>query len=317
MTTLLGEAGSPRVQPAFAAILPGLVPMSPSTGLGGPMSLALAGWCRSTASFLPDQKEFEMNRKTLSASLFGVLAIAGLTSSAVAADLPRKSVAPAPFAQPVPIFTWTGFYVGLNAGYAFDTGKSQLTGSPALLGTGLAPIGSAKTMGDGFTIGGTIGYNYQISPNFVAGIEADLAWMDLGKSVVGGVAPLGVTLSQDMTYFGTVRGRLGVTFDRFMVYATGGLAFGDTKSTTTITVPGSLWTGSKNDTRFGWTLGAGVEYALTNNWSTKIEYLYYDLGKQNYASPLVAGPGVGAGVFGQTKSENRGNIVRAGLNYRF
>jgi outer membrane immunogenic protein len=258
-----------------------------------------------------------MNRKTLSASLLGALAAVGFASAASAADLPRKSVAPAPFAQPLPAFTWTGFYVGLNAGYAFDTGKSQLTGSPALLGTGLAPIGSAKTLGDGFMVGGTIGYNYQINPNFVAGLEADLSYTDLGKSVVGGVAPLTATLSQDMTYFGTVRGRLGVTFDRFMVYGTGGLAFGDSKSTTTIAIPGSFWTGSKSDTRFGWTLGAGVEYAFTSNWSAKVEYLYYDLGKQNYAAPLVAGPGAGAGVFGQTKAENRGNIVRAGLNYRF
>ena len=75
--------------------------------------------------------------------------------------------------------------------------------------------------------------------------------------------------------------------------------------------------GSKNDTRFGWTAGAGVEYALTNNWSVKAEYLYYDLGKTTVNAPLVSGVGAGAGVSGVARSDNKGNIVRAGVNYRF
>jgi outer membrane immunogenic protein len=248
-------------------------------------------------------------------ALATMVVIAGAVSSASAADLPRKSV-PQQFVQPVPIFTWTGFYAGINAGYVFETGKSQLTGSPALLGTGLAPIGALKTMGDGFMVGGTLGYNYQIG-NFVMGLEGDLSYVDLGKNVAGGFAPLTATLSQDMSYFGTVRGRLGIAFDRLLVYGTGGLAFGDSDAQTTITIPGSQWSGSKGDTKFGYTLGAGLEYALTNNWSVKAEYLYYDLGKSNYSSPLIAGPGLGAPVFGTTKAENRGNIVRAGINYRF
>jgi outer membrane immunogenic protein len=256
-----------------------------------------------------------MKKRFLTSTILGVVAIVGLASGASAADLPRKSV-PQPFVQPLPIFTWTGFYVGISGGYAFDNGKSQLNGSPALLATGLAPAGSAKTLGDGFLIGGTLGYNYQIG-SVVVGIEGDLSYIDLGKSVIGGTAPLSVTLKQEMNYFGTVRGRLGYAFDRFLVYATGGLAFADAKSTTTIAIPGSSWSGSKSDTKFGYTIGAGVEYAITNNWSAKVEYLYYDLGKQNYSSPLVGGPGLGAPVFGTTKSENSGNIVRAGINYRF
>jgi outer membrane immunogenic protein len=256
-----------------------------------------------------------MKKTLLTSTVLGALAVSGLALPAAAADLPRKSV-PQTYVQPLPIFTWTGFYVGLSGGYAFDNGKSQLTGSPALLGTGLAPAGSAKTLGDGFLIGGTLGYNYQIG-QVVFGLEGDLSYIDLGQSRFGGTSPLSVTLKQDMNYFGTVRGRLGYTFDRFLVYATGGLAFADTKSSTAIGIPGSAWAGSKSDTRFGWTLGAGVEYAITNNWSAKVEYLYYDLGKQDYSSPLISGPGLGAAVFGTTKSENRGNIVRAGVNYRF
>lgn len=249
--------------------------------------------------------------------LFFAAAVAASTMAAggaFAADLPRKSV-PATFAQPVPIFTWTGVYVGINGGYIFDGGRSNITGSPGLLATGLAPVGNIKTLGDGFTIGGTIGYNYQIG-NFVAGLEADLNYVDLGKTVVTGIGPLTTTLSQEASYLGTVRGRLGVAFDRVLIYATGGLAYGDQDATTSLSGLGAAWTGSKSDTRFGYTVGAGLEYAITNNWSAKVEYLYYDLGKTNYTSPQVAGVAI-PGVFGTTKAENRGNLVRAGINYRF
>jgi outer membrane immunogenic protein len=256
-----------------------------------------------------------MIHRKLAAMLLGTVAALGIAGAASAADLPRKSP-PQTFVQPLPIFTWTGFYAGVSGGYAFDSGKSQLTGTPGLLATGLVPTGKEKTLGDGFIIGGTLGYNYQVG-QVVFGLEGDLSYVDLGKRVFGGTAPLAVTQSQDMSYFGTVRGRIGYAFDRFLVYGTGGLAFGEAKASTTIAGLGSLWTGSKSDTKLGYTLGAGVEYAFTNNWSAKIEYLYYDLGKQNYTAPLIAGPGAGAGVFGTTRAENTGNIVRAGLNYRF
>jgi outer membrane immunogenic protein len=256
-----------------------------------------------------------MKSHFLAAALATTAALAALTAPAFAADLPRKSV-PQQFAQPLPIFTWTGFYVGINGGYAFDGGTSAITGSPGLVGTGFAPSGKLKTVGDGFMLGATAGYNYQIG-QLVVGLEGDLAYADLGKTVATGIGPLVTTLSQDMTYFGTLRGRLGYAFDRFMIYGTGGLAFADQKSTTSIVGLGSTWTGQKDDMRFGYTIGAGAEYAITNNWSAKIEYLYYDLGKNNVVAPLVAGPGAGAGVFGTSSNEARGSLVRAGVNYRF
>jgi outer membrane immunogenic protein len=257
-----------------------------------------------------------MKKILLASTIVSGALMGGFVASASAADLPRKTAPMAPLVQVSPIFNWTGVYVGVNGGYVFDTGKSQLTGTPGLLATGLAPLGSAKTMGDGFTIGATLGYNYQIG-NFVAGIEADLAYVDLGKKVSTTIGPLTTTLSQEMSYFGTVRGRLGYAFDRVLIYGTGGLAYGDQKARTSISGLASQWDGQKSDTRFGYVLGAGMEYAITNNWSAKVEYLYYDLGKTNYASPLVAGAGAGAGVFATSKAENRGNIVRAGINYRF
>ncbi len=252
-----------------------------------------------------------MKRTIISAA---VAATAAFSGAAMAADLPRKT-APEPVFQAVPIFTWTGFYVGINGGYIFDGGRSQLTGSPALLATGLAPAGNVKTLGDGFTIGGTLGYNYQIG-SVVVGLETDLNYVDLGKTVTTAIGPLATTLSQDATYLGTLRGRLGFTFDRVLIYATGGLAYGNQESSTAIAGLGGLWAGSKSETRFGYTVGAGLEYAFDRNWSAKIEYLYYDLGKSNYDSPQFAGP-VLPGVFGSTKAENKGNLVRAGINYRF
>jgi outer membrane immunogenic protein len=251
-----------------------------------------------------------MRKTIISAAIAASAAMAGAAS---AADIPRKT-APAPFVQAVPIFTWTGFYVGINGGYVFETGKSALTGSGPLLATGLTP-GPQKTLGEGFTIGGTLGYNYQIG-SFVAGIETDLAYVDLGKTVTSTIGGLTTTMTQNTSYLGTLRGRLGVTFDRFLIYATGGLAYGDHYAATSLNGLGAGWDGTKSETRFGYALGAGLEYAFDNNWSAKIEYLYYDLGKHDYSSPQVSGAII-PGVFGATRAENKGNIVRAGINYRF
>jgi outer membrane immunogenic protein len=257
-----------------------------------------------------------LKRTTIAASL-AVGAMAGLTFAggpANAADLPRRDGPIAPVIQPVPIFTWTGFYVGLSGGYTFDNGKSSLVGSPPLLATGLTP-GSAKSLGDGFMIGGTIGYNQQFG-NFVAGLEADISYVDLGKTVSSSLGGLTTTFTQESTYFGTVRGRLGVAFDRVLLYATGGLAYADQDASTSLSGFGATWSGGKSSTRFGYTVGAGLEYAISNNWSAKVEYLYYDLGKASYTSPQIGGPAI-PGVFGDTRAEYKGNLVRAGLNYRF
>ena len=237
-----------------------------------------------------------MKSRFLTTSILGAIAALGLASSASAADLPRKSV-PQQFIQPLPIFTWTGFYVGINGGYLFDTGNSGRSG-----------FGNSSS-GDGFSIGGTLGYNYQIG-NVVLGLEGDLAYVELNgrnNSAFGGGNGFG---SNDMNYLGTVRGRIGYAIDRFLIYGTGGLAFADQKNNANF---GGFGRSSNDDVKFGYTLGAGVEYAFTNNWSVKAEYLYYDLGRSNN-STFIAGPG---GGFFTNSSDNRGNIVRAGLNYRF
>jgi len=249
-----------------------------------------------------------MQNKFIAGTILGGLAAIAMATAASAADLPRRS-APQTFIQPVPIFTWTGFYIGASAGYVFEPGKASFNG--------LTPVFTANnrfdSLGDGFLVGGTVGYNYQVNPNFVVGVEADLSYTDLGKSVTNGF----VTVSQDMTYLGTVRGRAGLAFDRFLVYGTGGLAFANVESNTSIAGLGNLYSGKKDDTRTGYTVGGGVEYAFTNNLSAKVEYLYYDLGNQNYGSTLVSGGGFGPAFIASTRTETRGNIVRGGINYRF
>jgi outer membrane immunogenic protein len=264
--------------------------------------------------------------------LSGIAALAAVASGvAFAADLPSRNSAPLAPVYVAPAFTWTGFYAGVNAGYGFGaSNEAKTTGSTGfsgLIGPGIAP-GALKVDGDGFVGGGQIGYNVQMN-QLVYGVEADIQYIDNKKSSSFIGAPilgtqLNTSAESELRYFGTVRARLGYTpMDRFLVYATGGLAYGDVRTTTSVVgvqAPALAWAGSKSETRVGYTVGGGVEYALTNNWTLKGEYLYYDLGKSN-----VAALGNGAvrsvaalnGVDYLSRVETKGHIVRAGLNYKF
>jgi outer membrane immunogenic protein len=249
-----------------------------------------------------------------------------LATGALAADLPRKTVAPV-FAQ-VPAFSWTGFYVGLNAGYGFGETKVNVTQNPSSALFGANPF-DYKTKPAGFIGGAQIGYNYQINA-FVLGIEGDFQFSTMKKS--GGVVGLPLNpagfqaasysdTESKMDYFGTLRARLGfVPMDRLMIYGTGGLMFANVKNNSVtqynnvVFDPAFRYAGSASSMKTGYVVGAGAEYAFTNNITAKLEYLYYDLGKQNYFGARVAGVN-GFSLNYQTK--NTGNIVRAGVNYKF
>lgn len=196
--------------------------------------------------------------------LAGLGLAALLTAPAAAADLSYP--APAAYA-PAPVFTWTGFYIGANAGY----GWGEADRSPDV---------------DGFIGGLQAGYNWQGAGPLVLGIEADLQYADVSSSVF------------TLDYFGTVRARLGYAFDQFLVYGTGGFAYGrGTFETFGL---------SNSQNQFGWTVGAGAEYAIDNNWSVKGEYLYVDLGEETYST-----------LFGPRDVGTTANVLRAGVNYRF
>jgi len=226
--------------------------------------------------------------------LSGVAALGLIAAGAAsAADLPSRR---GPVMAPVyaPVFTWTGFYVGANAGYGFgqlDSTNLGVIGGP----------GGSFSDPDGFIGGGQVGYNYQMG-QWVFGLEADFQGADLKASTGNTFA--GFRASNELTYFGTVRGRVGYAIDRFLPYVTGGFAYGQVKNK--ITTPTFAF--SDDNTQYGYTIGAGLEYAFTNNLTAKLEYLYVDLDKESFTVP---------GATLNTNVETKFSVVRAGLNYKF
>lgn len=255
----------------------------------------------------------------LRTALLASVAAVAISASAQAADLPVSVPASVPQTV-VPLYNWTGFYVGLNAGYSWMNGDARYTGGPA--GALAVLPGGYGIEADGFIGGGQLGFNYQIN-QFVVGIEADIQYTDLeGRTTItsvfgGGATSIG-TASTGLDWLGTVRGRVGFAFDRFLVYATGGLAYGDVSisgSTIDNFVPAFGYAGSRSETRTGWTLGGGVEWGFTQNVSVKLEYLYYDLGTVDLTlSPTTLGA---AGTVLTQRHDIDGHIIRAGVNFRF
>ena len=209
--------------------------------------------------------------------------------SAFAADraLPPPR-AQAPLYAPARVYDWSGFYVGINGGGGWGESTYDFAGAGA---------GSTDVSVSGVLAGGTIGANYQMGST-VLGIEGDLDWSNIRGSAA---CPAGTCETRNR-WLSTVRGRLGYAFDRFLPYVTGGAAFGDVRAT----APG---VGSASDTRVGWTVGGGLEYALANNWSAKLEYLYVDLGKFDCGGACGAVP--------PTNVDYRTHVARLGLNYKF
>lgn len=214
------------------------------------------------------------------------LSVLVLTVSAQAADLPRRA-APAYAPMAVPVFTWTGFYGGINGGWGFGSFQGR---GPAL-----------PSDPSGGLIGGTVGYNYQMG-NFVFGLEGDLDYAAVNATTVY-AGPL--TTKSGLTLQDTIRGRVGYAMDRAMFYATGGYAGGNVH-TTIYDVPGKYFNAQTNYLN-GWALGAGVEYALQPNISAKLEYLYTDLPA---AYNFVGSPDV-------TRVGTQTSNIRAGVNYHF
>ena len=269
--------------------------------------------------------------------LASLAAFTALTAAASAADLPRRA-APPPVFTPVPVFTWTGAYFGINAGYAFDA-SSRTNNTFAVPFPYAAPgtVASFRNRSqDGFSGGAQIGYNWQITPGsgVVIGVEADAQYLDFGRNrnnafISGAVAP-GYYLTDprglsSLDYFGTVRGRLGYAFDRTLVYGTGGFAYGSGSADR------SFGGYAGNDSfRTGYAVGGGIEYALpTDSFlnffrssavTLKVEGLYVNLerGTRNQGALVVNAANlvpVAYSAIGRRDDEFA--VVRAGLNYKF
>jgi outer membrane immunogenic protein len=261
--------------------------------------------------------------------LISGLATALLGGAALAADLPTKKAAPV-FVPPPAAVSWTGFYIGVNGGYAGDQYKYPFSGFLEEDGDPVINAdGSAKLTSSGFLGGVQAGYNYQFATSWVGGVEADIdatsitGKVNLGASAVYEDVPVSGSASakSEQTYLGTARLRLGYLITpQFLVFGTGGLAYGQVKTSADVGYSfgddGGAFSWSKNTTHVGWAAGAGVEYKINANWSFKTEYLYVDLGTKTL---LNGGYDDGEGdAYGYAlKVHPTDNIVRAGLNYTF
>lgn len=258
-----------------------------------------------------------------------------LSGAAAAADLPARVAAPAPFYAP-PVFTWTGFYIGANAGAAWrsHSGCPQRTyydGDVLVNDTSFAP-NCDNNSNTAFIGGGQAGYNWQTGA-FVFGVEGDVDWFGSGHNRSFHVTEHNyygdypvtddfVSNGHNGTLLSTIRGRLGFALDRSLFYVTGGVAFRDTGSDGDVVWTRTWGDGSSTKATFsrdhadnnkvGWALGVGFEYAFTDSLSAKFEYLHAGFDRDN---GLFKNPDCDI-VFADRRN-NSIDTVRVGLNWRF
>lgn len=223
-----------------------------------------------------------MNRLFLS----GLAAFAFATAPAMAADLndPYEPVAPEVYAAAPTTYDWSGPYLGVGLGWQWGLTHGVFGGHSSDINTnGIA----------GSLYGG---YNVQVTPNIVLGGEADITWADLqGDKTIAGT-----NYKARTEWEGSVRARGGVSFDRVLVYGTGGVAFADQKITNGTTG------GENTESQVGWTIGGGVEGAVTENIVARGEYLYQSFGKETYGSGTKA-----------KEVDFDTSLLRAGVAYKF
>jgi outer membrane immunogenic protein len=239
-----------------------------------------------------------MKRILLTAVSLGVL---GLMSPALAADLSVYTKAPA---LAVPIYDWSGFYVGVFGGGGFGNHNVNNATGPL----GFANF-TANYSSQGGLAGGEAGYNAQ-SGNYLVGVEADGFWSGVKGSdaaaVNAGTFPITSIDATSLLWGGTLRARGGITVDRLLLFFTGGWAFGELRHTDTN--PG-FGIDTFKVKRNGLAAGGGIAYAITDNLIGKLEYRYYDFGRLVRANPLN-------GVLPYTV-DNTYSVVTLGLDFKF
>ena len=239
-------------------------------------------------------------------TLLGLMALVG---SAAAADMPVKVPVKAPVV--VPLYNWTGFYVGGNVGYSWGKQDNSLV-------TGGVTVFTNSDSINGIIGGGQIGYNWQFN-QIVLGVEADFQGsgqkgdgtftLAAHQRHLSPISPAStIAYTDKLDWFGTVRGRIGYAFDRWLPYVTGGWAYGHGSMSGSST-GGIVTTFSGSNNYSGWTVGGGLEYAFMDHWSAKAEYLYINFGN----GPTIAITPVLNLVSGRMTD----NIARLGINYKF
>jgi outer membrane immunogenic protein len=256
--------------------------------------------------------------------LAGVAITAVMAGSAFAADMPLKAPAP------VLAYDWSGFYLGGVIGGAWGHTDSSDPGL-GVIGTALnAPV-IQTTTSSGFIGGVEGGDRYQFG-KLVVGWEADMTWGGLNGTSTNTFGPsffppLTITrsITADTNWTGTATSTLGIAHDRWLVYGKAGVAWAHTNYTENSTVnlgvgPGfttGLFSGLGSENRIGWTVGTGVEWAIWNNWSVKVEYDYLDFGNKTVAvnGTLLPALGGGLGISRGLEDTTHVNEVKGGLNW--
>lgn len=230
--------------------------------------------------------------------IISTAAAALLSTTAFAADAVYSyDSAPAPAVAQVPAYAWTGAYIGLNAGYGGGKVESNYTDfeDPEFSGSG-------SITGNGFVGGAQAGYNWQ-SGSFVYGVETDIQYSGIKAEITETDDDGTFSTRAEIDWFGSTRARLGfVPTERFLAYATGGVAYGKIE----ISGESPFGSVSESETEVGWTIGAGAEYAIDDNWSLKTEYLYTDLGTWTVTDE-----------FGTEDLDFDFHTVRVGVNFKF
>jgi outer membrane immunogenic protein len=255
----------------------------------------------------------------------------GAVQAASAADLPLKAPATVTAPYNTAPYNWSGLYVGANIGYGWgrNSDPDTATSDPAgILGVLLPStnIAAPNAQPKGLIAGGQIGYNWMISPNLVAGLVADIQGSGIKDSATNttpvtelGFFPgtLSTSNSEEIKWFGTARAKLGWAQNNWLLYATGGLAYGRVETSGRLSVGPALALdadGSDSTTKVGWAAGAGLDYGITSHWTVGVEYLYVDLGEASYAMDLSL-PGTSTSV--TVTNHIAAQIARLNVNYKF
>jgi outer membrane immunogenic protein len=228
--------------------------------------------------------------------LAGALAL--IAAPALAADLPRRSAAAAP--APIyaaPVFTWTGFYVGAQAGYGWGKDKYRVS---------LPSVATFKVSPDGVLGGVHAGYNWQ-SGSFVYGVEGDIEYANQRDKFSNSVFGAALAYKSNIGMSGSLRLRAGYAIDRTLLYVTAGLAGADIEQSVTTTAGVKT---KNSGFEYGWTAGVGAEYAFTQNWSARLEYRYTDFGTSKWSGTVLS-------TASRAKFDTTDQTVRVGLSYRF